>query len=78
MLTGIKTFLNNFLNAAQIQIRKDKNIYRLEFAANEIVRKFYNLIYKDAELFFPRKKDLMKRVFDYKTARSSFLEEIII
>lgn len=63
MLTGIKTFLNNFLNAAQIQIRKDKNIYRLEFAANEIVRKFYNLIYKDAELFFSAKKRFNEKSF---------------
>lgn len=62
--------LNQILNEKVLGISSRKiykeinnKIHTLEISGNNMVRKFYEFIYKDARLFLKRKRDKMEKIF---------------
>jgi predicted transcriptional regulator len=57
VVENIQKVLINNLNLNKTVLRKIKNTYVLEYSGRNVVKKIKNYLYKDAVLFFDRKKE---------------------
>jgi hypothetical protein len=60
---SISKYINEEIGIGEKKIRREKNIFLYNFGGNELVKKFYHFLYRDANTFLYRKKDKFKELF---------------